>query len=583
MKLTRMALLRTGRLATLALASCATPGTDAPEATSSANAAQAGQPTNTCDTVADMESLPPPSSGETLVTVAGYNSPNDGGGGVFQWTPGDTTAPDLGTIFPSTSVGAPVGRWRRAKFDVNTFNIQWFGAVCTGFTADDAAFERALAAANAVGGTILLPAGRTCLMTSQHNLGNINGTGRAAQGITIRGANFDPNFGRAGSARLYLNPPVSSAIPDCSYENGGAMTMGTAADPTAVDVTFEDLALWAGPNLASCILNLTGANTGDTFQITTRRTQFLGNGTPGALATSSSGVYLANAGYITIDGCQFEGFTYDIDASGALLYANDIVVMNSTFYSQSTFASDGTWQYVDPNPMINLPLRQGVDGLQLTGNTFEKGPNAIYVYFLQGGVIAGNWFRGESNDNPGAGTWLNLNACIGCAVTGNYLNQGYSGVYGQGYGQAILGNHFDGGFGVGVQVHAGAATVQGNTFRAAPNVGAIDVQVDSGGNSIGPNDHEQPAVQYYLDLAALSTGYLVGSSSLTSKTNDASAGGWTKVVDGQASLPKTMTLGPSVSAPAAPGSGAFYLFGDSADGKLKVRGSDGTVAILANP
>jgi hypothetical protein len=537
--------------------------------------------------VAELQALAPPSFGEMLVTVSGYWAPNDGGGGLFQWKPGDTTATDYGTIFPSKHAGAPAGRWRRVRVDVNTRSLLWFGAHCDGAAPDDIPLERALAASLG-GGTILVPNGRACMLTAQHDLGNVNGTGQPALGITIRGdAFFGPvsTFGaslQTGDAVLVFDPP---GVADCSFRAGGAMLTASATDTrSAGDLTFEDLTLRAGPSLGSCLLNVSGSTTSDATGVTVRRVQFLGNRPPSGLATATSGVYMANARSVTVDGCLFEGFTYDIDTSSdPQLHANNLVVTNSRFYSQGYCTSDQTaWAYVDPNPMINLQIGT-LNGLEVSGNAFEQGPNGIHTVDVQGGNVEGNWFRGECGGSPAAGVWMNLEACDGCAVNGNYVNLGYTGVHGARYSGVILGNHFDSTFGTGVHVHAGAATVQGNSFEAPSNVGGIDIQLDSGNHVVGPNNHDQPTVQYYLDLGAASTGSLVTTSLLSSKTNDASAGGWTKIVDGQASLPKIVTLGPPVAAPATPPSGMYYVYVDSADGKLKAKGSNGTITVLASP
>lgn len=59
----------------------------------------------------------------TNVLVGGYRSPNDGGGGLMLWYPGNAAATNLGTIFkPNTGNG----RWIR-QFS-GPVNVLWFGA-----------------------------------------------------------------------------------------------------------------------------------------------------------------------------------------------------------------------------------------------------------------------------------------------------------------------------------------------------------------------------------------------------------------------------------------------------------------------
>ena len=115
--------------------------------------------------------------------------------------------------------------------------------------------SRALGAANEHGGTVWIPEGKTCLMKATHNLGNVNGTGRPAAGITLRGASM---VGAAPSTILF-SPTLASDIPECSGATGGGFSTGNASSPTAQYVTFEDIALVGGPRFSSCLLNATAA------------------------------------------------------------------------------------------------------------------------------------------------------------------------------------------------------------------------------------------------------------------------------------------------------------------------------------
>lgn len=116
------------------------------------------------DTISDL--VNPQATGRTEVTVLGYSTKGDGGGGTFYWATGSSYVTDYGTIFPKAAVGAnPAGAWLRV---INgDFNVKWFGAITdgsadntTGATSGDlGAIPNAIYAAIAAGRTLVFPAG----------------------------------------------------------------------------------------------------------------------------------------------------------------------------------------------------------------------------------------------------------------------------------------------------------------------------------------------------------------------------------------------------------------------------------------
>lgn len=81
------------------------------------------------DTIADMTALTVAKLGNNnYITVAGYNSIGDGGGGTFFWNASSTATENLGTIFEADEGGT--GRWIRI-FE-GFVNLLWFGAVGDG-------------------------------------------------------------------------------------------------------------------------------------------------------------------------------------------------------------------------------------------------------------------------------------------------------------------------------------------------------------------------------------------------------------------------------------------------------------------
>jgi hypothetical protein len=304
-------------------------------------------------------------------------------------------------------------------------------------------------------------------------------------------------------------------------------------------VTFEDLAIVGGPNFGSCLLNETWGAFGDAIHMVARRVRFLGNG-----VTTTSGIYLSDASYSTVDGSYFSGLKYSISSAETIdgtngSYVDNLVITNSIFYSRSTFAG-GRYASVDSNPMIYLPAKQGVMGLHMTGNAFELGPAGIEVSLLEGGDITGNWFRGEGTDSPGTGTWISIRWGNGVVVAANYIDLGYDGILSQAYGEVIQGNYFRDWFGTGITLQAGDAVVHGNTFWESVEVHEqVDIDVVTGtGHQIGPNA-STGAPRLQLRLRSGTGGILFMAPSLASHVKDESSGGWTSVIDGR--LPEVGT------------------------------------------
>src|ERR1043166_3057781 len=79
--------------------------------------------------------------GNADVTVRGYYSPGDGGGGQFYWDPNSTDNDDGGmTIVPTAN--PPAGRWKRTA--QSNVNVKWFGAVGDGQVNDAPTIQAAL-------------------------------------------------------------------------------------------------------------------------------------------------------------------------------------------------------------------------------------------------------------------------------------------------------------------------------------------------------------------------------------------------------------------------------------------------------
>lgn len=92
-------------------------------------------------TISDMTALSSTAlSDNKSITVLGYNSIGDGGGGAFYWDASSTETTNLGTIIALD--GGGTGRFKRIYSE--PVDIKWFGATGDGSTNDTAAIQSAL-------------------------------------------------------------------------------------------------------------------------------------------------------------------------------------------------------------------------------------------------------------------------------------------------------------------------------------------------------------------------------------------------------------------------------------------------------
>jgi hypothetical protein len=117
-----------------------------------------GPCTNTAHT---MTETPGPSNAYQVAIVFGYNTPGDGGGGVFYWDYTSRETADGGTIFQVSPVNTvcklPIttGRWIRIYS--GPLNVKWFGATGNGTTDDTSAIQNTFNAAAATGSSVFFP------------------------------------------------------------------------------------------------------------------------------------------------------------------------------------------------------------------------------------------------------------------------------------------------------------------------------------------------------------------------------------------------------------------------------------------
>lgn len=131
-------------------------------------------------TVATLSALKALIIRPAIVSVAGYATPGDGGGGQFAWAPGSTAKVDNGIVVACTT--GPNGRYKRISSEAAS--ILWWGAKGDNSTDCTAAFEAAFSYAEALASgrygalTLYLPAG-------QYRIGPVS---TDVQGMRIVGA-----------------------------------------------------------------------------------------------------------------------------------------------------------------------------------------------------------------------------------------------------------------------------------------------------------------------------------------------------------------------------------------------------------
>lgn len=167
------------------------------------------------------------------VTVKGYATDNDGGGGLFYWSAGSALTANGGTILASTYPGA-TGRWIRVYS--GPLNVLWYGADPTQTTDSLTAINNAMATLPTAGGEIYFPVGAyyvsAAIQTGSKNI-NFMGAGMMTSVITCSTVNaFNIQCASGGSisnlsiysARTAVNVDNTLASGVSAYVNNFSMT-----------------------------------------------------------------------------------------------------------------------------------------------------------------------------------------------------------------------------------------------------------------------------------------------------------------------------------------------------------------------
>lgn len=473
------------------------------------------------------------------VLLQGYYAPEDGGGGLFRWSPTETGDDNLGLcILPTGHVGA--GRWMRHMGQDEGVNVLHFGARGDGATSDSAAIQAALNAARfvsfpagrsfAIATTVTIPSGRTLwgygarllpvgLADSASMLQNLVTSGSPARdtGINILGLELDGNgLGKGGVARTRTLPLVrilratDTRLIDCYVHDIGYIAVQfNACQGTMVRGNVFARCGWdgeessdAGPALVIWS-TFAGENSEDASVIGNR---FLDN--------EWSHLYLSAYG-ATVTGNVFDG-----------CYEAAIWAYNRDDVSTGPLCRRIT---ISGNVFQNIRLKAvSAQAIELTAIEFVISNNMVFdtdlggitLYHAERGVVSNNVIvnTGKTNSVPRAAIELINGAtrgnCKDISITGNTVfDTAEEGTTDHGFisftrggesnlpatGITLRGNHFRGPFvGAPITFTSNTLTIAGSLIR--DNLGAADI---SGITVPGP---------FADDAAAATAGVQVGQS-----------------------------------------------------------------------
>lgn len=171
------------------------------------------------------------------VNVQGYYAPNDGGGGIFNWSGTSVAAADNCIVF--APAGNPrVGRYIRQDAESSPFSVRWCGARGDGVTDDYAAISATVRLAhNSSQRLVYLPPGVYILGTLPLNISGVGVEGAGAIASKLkRGNNASGLYmvkldgaTEGGAARMaYRNFQLDGNSPANSNPNFALALVGNA-------------------------------------------------------------------------------------------------------------------------------------------------------------------------------------------------------------------------------------------------------------------------------------------------------------------------------------------------------------------
>lgn len=475
----------------------------------------------------------------STILLQGYYTPEDGGGGLFRWSPTETGDDNLGLcILPTGHTGA--GRWMRHMGEGQGVNVLQFGARGDGATNDAAAVQAALNAARfvtfpagrsyAFASTVTIPSGRTLwaygarllpvgLANNASMLQNLVTSGSPARdtNINILGADLDGNgVGKGGVARTRTLPLVRIL---------------RATDVRLIDCNVHDIGYIGvqfnacqGVMVRGCVFarcGWDGTDSADAGPALVIWSTFAGENSEDATVTGNR--FLDNEWshlYLSAYGASITGNVFDGCYEAAIWAYNRDDVSTGPLCRRITIVGN-VFQNIRLKAVSAQAIELTAIEFTISGNMiFDTDLGGITLYHAERGVVANNVIvnTGKTNSVPRGAIELINGAtrgnCEDISITGNTvfdtsddptIDHGFISFTRGGEsnlpatGITLRGNHFRGPFvGAPITFTSNTLTIAGSLIR--DNLGAADV---SGITVPGP---------FANDAAAAAAGVQVGQS-----------------------------------------------------------------------
>jgi hypothetical protein len=401
------------------------------------------------DTIESLQGQSPDS--EAVVRVLGYYSPMDGGGGLFVWNPGDTTARDGGTVFHSKVSGfkpgdRKEGRWKRVV-DGARVNVLWFGASPEGDLDAVPAIQAAVDA---------LKASSDFEEASlQHPGGGYHGTIYLPRGTYLIGQTVDLNIGGVRFLGDGSHATILKAAP------------GLSPDDTLINVEGTEYGSSPGPirNVYVAHLGLVGSDADPSVE--------------------PSGITAHQMNYWTIEHVDFHYLNYSLNLRRSFVgHIEDVnslscqngVILNRTTHNVNVISSrfNGT----EAKGGNGLRVR-GCFGFAVVGCNFESSDWGLQLDDgIRGVSIEGCYFEKNKKGDIKLEKSRSEQIISGVSIAGNLFNshkeqaiyiQGAEGRKNSIAGLNVCGNHLDPGHKFLIKSDMGTMNLDRNSISTAAN------------------------------------------------------------------------------------------------------------------
>lgn len=375
---------------------------------------------------------------DVVLFVLGYHEPYDGGGGIFRWQSDDTSEPDGGTIFSSTSREdegqSSVGRWHRI-FQNEALNVLWFGARRDDSTDAAPAIQAALksvARFNDLGeyasrphpeagyhGTVYLPRGTYQVERPiSVEVGGLRIVGDGAHSTILRAS------GEMESAKAMIEivgtdyKTVPGPIRRLYCADFGIRGRGTKPEDEPTGIIAREMNGWMFERLDLRYLNygldMTGSWMGElqnVYATHTHKGSIINDVSHNVSIIACRFLQTEASGKpgLRIRGCSgFSIVSTNFEGSDVGLFMDDGIrgaSVSGCFFE----AHEDAHIHLEGQPLdIEEEKERGIEGVSITGNFFNnaKGKtvehHAIYIrgnddHPVTGLHIAGNYIDGETN------------------------------------------------------------------------------------------------------------------------------------------------------------------------------------------